>query len=269
MPLIEANDLQLDYAEIGQGAPVVFCHGLAGSYPRELPWAKILGKHGYKVVLFSARGHGKSTPVFDPEAYTFQAMVEDLRAVMDRLELEKAVVGGGSMGAATSLGFALKYPERLKALIQLGPAFGADRPEFVSAAFTIFADLIEEYGVDQAIDRISKNLPFLNDLTQMDPGIIQDMKDQWNTHDLASIVAAMRGVLKSRPFRDISELESINVPTLIVSSPDDPIHPMTVAEEYSRRIPDSELKVVPLSPPIYRRPAELAELIRRFCDRVG
>lgn len=266
MPFIDSGSVRLHYEENGEGAPVVFCHGLGGHCDRELPWTRKLADRGYRVVVYSARGHGKSTPLSDPGDYTFEAMRADLARVMDALKIESAIVGGGSMGAATTLAFTLNTPERVNALIQLGPAFGSAPIDMVAAGFSIFADYIEEHGVNQAIDNLVENVPEIKAMAAEDPGMIDDLREQWNSHVPSSLIAAMRGVPQSRPFADITDLDSINVATLIVASAGDPVHPLAVAEEYARHIPNSILKQVPLSPPLYRDPEALATLVGEFCD---
>lgn len=262
---IDSCSVRLHYEESGEGTPVVFCHGLGGHCERELPWTRELSAMGYRVVVYSARGHGKSTPLKNPGDYAFEAMRADLARVMDTLNIERAVVGGGSMGAATTLSFTLNFPERVSALIQLGPAFGSAPIDMVAAGFSIFADYIEEHGVDQAIDKLIENVPLIAAMAVEDPGMISDLREQWNSHEPSSLVAAMRGVPQSRPFSDITDLESIGVATLIVASAGDPVHPLAVAEEYARHIPNSNLRQVPLSPPLYRDPQALATLVGEFC----
>lgn len=266
MPFIDSDSGRLHYEESGEGAPVIFCHGLGGHCERELPWTRNLAERGYRVVVYSARGHGKSTPLTNPGEYTFELMQADLARVMDALKIEKAIIGGGSMGAATTLAFTLNAPERVSALIQLGPAFGSTPIAIVAAGFSAFAEYIEEYGVNKAIDKLIQNLPLIESMAAEDPEMIDDLREQWNAHEPSSLVAAMRGVPQSRPFTEITDLESIRVTTLIVASAGDPVHPLAVAEEYARHIPNSSLRQVPLSPPIYRDPQKLASLVGEFCD---
>lgn len=266
MPFIDSGSVKLHYEENGDGPPVVFCHGLGGHCEREIPWTRILSDRGYRVVVYSARGHGKSTPLQDPADFTFEAMRTDLAEVMDALDIERAIVGGGSMGAATTLSFVLNTSPRASALIQLGPAFGSAPIDMVAAGFSIFADYIEEHGVNKAIDNLVENVPLIGQMAAEDPGMIDDLREQWNSHEPSSLVAAMRGVPRSRPFTDIATLDSIDVPTLIVGSAGDAIHPLAVAEEYARHIPNSIFREVPLSPPLYRDPQALAALVGEFCD---
>lgn len=264
MPLIATNGIETHYEVVGDGIPVVFCHGLAGHCERELPWARSLAERGYQVVVYSARGHGLSTPIRDPASYTFELFRCDLEGLLDHLGFETAVLGGGSMGAAITLSYTLNNPARVRSLMQFGPAFGSQPISMVAGAFNIFADMINERGPDEAIDLLLDRLPLFADMARDDPGLIQDMRDQWNSHDRDSIVAAMKGVPADHPFDDIAALRSISIPTLIVAAPGDPIHPLTVAEEYHELIAGSRLEVVDLSPPLYRTPDRMASLMADF-----
>lgn len=267
MPHIPTNGISTHYEIIGEGRPVVFAHGLGGAADREVEWAGHAAESGYQIIVYSARGHGKSTPVTDPSLYSFDNFTDDLLALIDHLEIDDATFGGGSMGAAITLAFTLRHPERVKALMQFGPAFGEDSTGPVGDAFAMFADVVETEGVDRAIDLIISSLPDLQKRVANDPGMIDDLREQWSMHEPASFVAAMRGVPRGHPFNRLEDLESISVPTLIVATEEDPIHPMSVAKAYHKRIPSSELLAVEPDPPLYRRPKDMAAVVTDFLDR--
>src|SRR5207244_3821065 len=70
---------------------------------------------------------GASTPVRRPEDFDLPEMVADVQAVVDQLELAPAIVGGGSMGAAVALAYALEAPEDFRALVLCAPALSHER----------------------------------------------------------------------------------------------------------------------------------------------
>lgn len=97
----------------GVGAPVVFTHGLFCDHRLFAEPAKALLAHGYSVVRWDLRGHGRSTRGPTPN---FDTLVEDLAAVLDYFGLESVALVGHDQGAAISLAFALQYPDRVSAL---------------------------------------------------------------------------------------------------------------------------------------------------------
>ena len=112
IPRFVASDGLLLAAEtFGEGKPLVFAPGLTDNrgYIRRqlLPLAD-----RYRIVTYDQRGHGDSTPVTDPALYTPERMAGDMARILDAFDIERAVIGGESMGAATALLFAFTWPER-------------------------------------------------------------------------------------------------------------------------------------------------------------
>jgi pimeloyl-ACP methyl ester carboxylesterase len=113
------------YREYGQQGPALFImHGIFGMLDN---WHYVSGILGTtcKVVSFDARNHGKS---FHHPEMTFNAMAEDLIALMDHLGVEKGIVLGHSMGGKTAMHAAMHYPDRLEALIVADIAPKAYKP---------------------------------------------------------------------------------------------------------------------------------------------
>ena len=107
------------YYEVeGQGPPVVLAHGMSGdtSFWRGYGYVDKL-KAKYTVILFDARGHGRSDKPHEVENYDYRLRVGDVISVMDALGLVKTHYWGYSMGAHTGLGMAKLFPERLLSLV--------------------------------------------------------------------------------------------------------------------------------------------------------
>jgi len=116
MPTISFDDMHLHYEVHGSGPPIFLHHGLGGSsqyWYRHLPW---LTKK-YQVIIHDARGHALSTAPADYNRYSWEIMADDLHQLMEHLGIQKAIVGGLSMGCGVSHAFALKYPQKIRALI--------------------------------------------------------------------------------------------------------------------------------------------------------
>ena len=115
MPKLEANNLKFHYWQSGQGPEVVLVHGLGGNLAG---WH--LGivpelQQEYHVLTYDLRGHGRSDA--PPAGYTTGDMVEDLRGLLDALEIEKATLVGHSWGGDIVLHFTLLNPERVSEMI--------------------------------------------------------------------------------------------------------------------------------------------------------
>ena len=108
--------------EQGAGAPIVLLHGGGGTHHGCLGLAGALADR-YRVITPDLRGSGRS---HDGRPLSWGRLADDVAALMDRLAIERAVVGGPSMGAATALRCALRHPGRVSALVMVTPAYGGD-----------------------------------------------------------------------------------------------------------------------------------------------
>jgi 3-oxoadipate enol-lactonase len=129
MPLAKINGIELYYETHGEGPSIVFAHGGAGNH---LSWWQQVPALSakYRCITFDHRGFGVSHEAADgPGASAF---VEDLRALLDHLGIEKAALVGQSMGGWTVLGFAATYPRRTSALVLCDTTAGMDDAEVMA-----------------------------------------------------------------------------------------------------------------------------------------
>src|SRR4051812_49869690 len=124
---IDADGVMLSGEEAGQGSPVVLLHGLTATRRYVVMGSRALERGGHRVIAYDARGHGESDPAPSPEAYAYADLAADLRALLDDLGIERAVLAGASMGAHTLLRFALDHPSRVAGLVAITPAWTPDR----------------------------------------------------------------------------------------------------------------------------------------------
>lgn len=114
MPWASVNGAELYYELHGHGPPLLLSHSGWNDARQWDPVLPALARR-WQVVLYDRRGCGRSRSPTD--RYTWELWRDDLRALMDRLGIEAAYVGGCSYGALLSLELALAWPERVRALI--------------------------------------------------------------------------------------------------------------------------------------------------------
>ena len=109
---------RLAYEEHGAPAapPVFLIHGILLDSACNRDLAQTLASRGYRVILLDLLGHGRSDKPGHAKELRVDFFAEQLRTLMDHLGVDKAVIGGVSLGAITSLTFATQHPERVKAL---------------------------------------------------------------------------------------------------------------------------------------------------------
>ncbi len=227
----------------GEGPPIVLCHGLTASRRYVHHGSRALERAGYRVVTYDARGHGESDPAPPGEGYGYPGLVADLeRVVVAEVGEERFLLGGHSMGAHTAVAYALRHPERLAGLVVIGPTFtGAEAPPESLAYWDGLADALERGGVDDFVDYIDRSQEI--DLTWRD-SVLGFTRARMLLHrHPEAIVAALREHPRSRPFASLDQLETLELPALVVASHDaaDPGHPYAVAATYAERLPRARL----------------------------
>jgi pimeloyl-ACP methyl ester carboxylesterase len=118
MPYANNESVQIYYEVEGQGPPIVLAHGATGdtTFWRAYGYTDQLTDQ-YTVILFDARGHGRSDKPHNPEAYDYRLMVGDVIIILDTLGVSKTHYWGYSMGGYSGLGIAKRHSERLLSLI--------------------------------------------------------------------------------------------------------------------------------------------------------
>ena len=98
MPKITTDDgVTLAYEEAGAGTPVIFVHEFAGDARSWEPQMRHFSRR-YRAIAYNARGYSPSDVPTDPAMYSQKRACDDIRAVMDGLEIDVAHVVGLSMG---------------------------------------------------------------------------------------------------------------------------------------------------------------------------
>jgi pimeloyl-ACP methyl ester carboxylesterase len=126
-----SDGVELAFIDEGAGDPVVLVHGFASNITFnwiDPGWVSHLVKAGYRVIALDSRGHGQSQKLYDPADYSGLLMAEDVRRLMDHLEVARADVMGYSMGARISAFLGLAHPEGVRSLIFGGLGGNMVRP---------------------------------------------------------------------------------------------------------------------------------------------
>jgi pimeloyl-ACP methyl ester carboxylesterase len=221
------------------------------------------------VASYDARGHGDSSPAPDPRAYEYTDLVADLAGVLEKLGVDRAVLVGASMGAATALALAIERPDLVAALVQVTPAhlgLPQEDPRAL-ARWDALADGLELGGVEGFM-RAYGDPPVADRFKGL---ILEAIRQRIERHrHPEAVAAALRVVPRSTAFDGPDALGDVDAPTLVVASRDelDPEHPYSVAEAYVERIRDAELVTEREGEsPLAWRGARLSRAIIAFLER--
>jgi len=155
MPKAEVNGVELNYEVHGDGYPLVLAHGFTASLQMWADQIPAFAKK-YRVLVYDSRGHGASEGPTDLAQYDLWTCVEDQRALMDHLGIAEAYVGGLSMGGMIAMRFALKYPQRVRALLlcDTGPGLQGAHRHWFNALYGSAQNLIRTEGVGSWLKRM-------------------------------------------------------------------------------------------------------------------
>jgi pimeloyl-ACP methyl ester carboxylesterase len=147
MPSVDRDGVRFHYRTAGDedGFPVFLAHGLGGDVAQ--PFRLFAPPPGIHLLSFDCRGHGDTRPLGDPEKLRFTPFADNVVAVMDHLAIERAVIGGVSMGVGVALNATLRYPACVRALILVRPAWlDGPMPEPTRRIYATIAELIRRHG---------------------------------------------------------------------------------------------------------------------------
>jgi pimeloyl-ACP methyl ester carboxylesterase len=237
MPFFENDQLQFYFREQGSGIPFFFQHGLGGDTSQ--PFGIFRPPEGIRMLYFDCRGHGRTQPPGDPEKIGLASFSNDLLGLMAHLGIERAVVGGISMGAAVALNFTLRFPQHVLGLVISRPAW-LDGPMGKSAdIYAMIAQLIRRWGARRGLE-LFKQSEIYAEVFNLSPDAAKSLCGQFENPRAEESVAILERLPYDEPNHDRRQWASISVPTLIIASRQDPIHPFEYAGQIAQIIPNSE-----------------------------
>ena len=220
MPYITTDDgVKLHYEETGGGTPVVFVHEFAGDARSWEPQLRHFSRR-YRCIAYNARGYPPSDVPEDAERYSQERARDDIRAVLDALEIERAHVVGLSMGAFATLHFGMRYPERAISLVVAGGGYGAHPAQYrqFKADSMVHADAILKDGMAKFAATYGHG-PTRVQLQNKDPRGFDEYIRQLSEHSALGSANTQRGYQGRRPslYDLVEEMKRIKVPVLIVA----------------------------------------------------
>jgi len=222
MPVCQVGDININYKVYGEGFPLVLIHPFSASLGFWSPQVKKLSPK-YWVIAYDVRGHGLSSAPVGEENYTLDILVEDLHGLLEHLKIDKAYIGGLSLGGAVALGYAGRHPEKVQALLifDIHGGFSPPSDPAIKAAMAEGRAKGEQYArergmADFARRQIASRTAF--------PPVREDEQDQYIERMAKFSVNGYIGVGRATPWeaewqRQVAD--EIKVPTLITVGSND------------------------------------------------
>ncbi len=236
---VEKN-VRLHVTDLGEGQPIVLIHGWPLNNAMYEYQYQYLVQKGFRVIGISLRGFGKSDSPYG--RYDFDVFSDDIKVVLEKLNIENAVLGGFSMGGAVVIHYATKYSaahiSKLALFAAAAPSW-LQRPGFpYGLTETDAASFIELTRTDrpQVIDNFDKAFAATED------GISKGMSDWLKGINMdASPFAATQSITALAALDLRPELAKINIPVAIFHGVKDKLVDFALAEELHKGIKNSYL----------------------------
>lgn len=219
------------------GAPVLMIHGWGASVYTFRYALEALARAGRRALACDLRGHGLSDKPIGREAYSTSALLDDVRGVLDALDVERADLVGHSLGGGISLRFAVAHPERVRRLVLAAPV-GLTRPRFREIAHLLtpgFTNHFARYLPPRWLTMLLLRAAYA------DPRRLSErsVDEYWAPSQFPEYYMAVRSLLDRFTWEPLtpSELATIRARTLVILGSEDRL--IRGAEERARRIPNA------------------------------
>jgi pimeloyl-ACP methyl ester carboxylesterase len=231
----------------GAGAPILLSHGVLLSVRTWVRQLQTLPSAGFRVVAFDHRGHGESK--LGETGYSIDNLGDDVRTVLERLDLRDAVLVGHSMGGIAVQSFLLRHPEvaaeRVKGVVLMSTLARVPLAGPRAAGLRALIEKVAELAPDSQWLWGSRNLGFV--ITRLGFG----------RHPKPSHVELVRRMLLECAVdtrRDsprallgldlTARLPEVRLPTLVINGTADLLTPPAEARRIAELIPDARLELV-------------------------
>jgi len=254
------GESRLSYEVHGSGDRVlVYLHGLLMDSQMNRDLARTLAAQGHRVVLLDLLGHGESDKPLRASSYRMDGYAREVVALLDHLGVDRAVVGGVSLGAGVSLQVAVHAPERVQGLVFEMPVLEWAVP----AAALLFTPmlLVMHYAGRPAgaVTRLLARLPRTGN-----GGLDSVLALASSSPEVTK--AVLHGILTGPVAPTWEERAAIAAPALVIAHTRDVIHPFSDAEALADLLPNGRLEPARSMLELRLRPARLLERIAGFLD---
>ena len=258
MPLAPVNGIRLYYETHGKGPALVLAHGAGGNH---LSWWQQVPHFArrYRCVVFDHRAFGGSHDVRDGPGR--RAFAEDLRHLLDHLGIESCAMVAQSMGGRTAVGFALRNPGRVRALVLAGTTGGAvndgvrERQE-AHRQSPLGRLSLARRAVSPRLRRERPDLAYLYRLVgRLNPP---------RPRDFLAPIPGYRG-------SSAQALAALGIPILFLVGDEDTITPLEIVRLAHQQVPGSAFDVIPRAghSAYFERAEAFNERVGRFLAEAG
>ena len=252
---------RIGFDEYGEGErPIVLAHGLLMNRHMFERLGPALAARGNRVICVDLLGHGRSDQPDDLRLYSMPLFAEQVVALLDHLELERAVVGGTSLGANVALELAVRHPDRVEGLFIEMPVLD----NALAGVAAIFAPILLGLRMGRPAIELSSRIASLIPRTSF----LLDIGLDWARRRPDPSVAVLEGLLLGETAPPREQRIRIDKPALVVGHPRDPLHPFSDSGMLVEELGQARLIEANSILEWRTRPQRLNDELAQFLDEV-
>ncbi|WP_321494678.1 alpha/beta fold hydrolase [uncultured Desulfobacter sp.] len=235
----QLNGIQLAYDEAGQGPAVLLIHGFPLCRHMWGPQMQALAAAGFRAVVPDLRGFGESES--GTKVGSTDLLADDVIALMDSLGIEKAVVGGMSMGGYVLLNLLARYPQRICAACFIVTRADADDETARGKRNHLIAEV--KAGRPEVVPNVFTPLLFADGTVAARPDVVKQVRGWMEATPASGLVLGLEAI---RDRLDSSALlPQLKIPALIIGAREDKAIPPEKSTDLSEQIPGAQLCMLP------------------------
>jgi pimeloyl-ACP methyl ester carboxylesterase len=216
----------------GGGEPVVFIHAATGSSRVWEYQRPVFASRGYRVITYDRRGYGRS--VADPSGQQPGTGADDLNALIDHLKIDRFHLVATAAGGFVAWDYALSFPKRLRSLVVANSIGGVQDPDYQEAMRRL---------------RTPDFLAMSPDMRELGPAYrVSNPAGAERWRELERTARPTSAQPPPQTFRNkvtFSLLETIDVPTLLLTGDADMYSPPPIMRMFAARVKGSKAVVIP------------------------
>lgn len=245
---------------------VVLLHGFTSDNRMWLPIAGELSQD-YHVIAPDLRGHGATSAPDDLDSYTIEQYADDLKALLDHLEVDICALAGCSFGGMVALQFAVTWPERIAGLVLSDTSAAFEHPDYDDKyrkreeRIAAQTEIVDRFGTAELGKRAAKDVA--------DPFLAEGIRKRYSRLSREGFLGAAR-VRQERPGLVSVVGERLTMPVLVCIGEDDPVR--SASEVMARQLPAARqlmFKATGHGIPSLRPEAYAREVLNFFDDLEG
>ncbi|TWU30417.1 alpha/beta fold hydrolase [Bythopirellula polymerisocia] len=240
---VQLDTIQLTYSDSGSGQPVVLLHGFPLDHAMWTPQIVALSDHA-RVIAPDLRGFGQSTlgPQDAEQGVEMHQYAADILGLLDKIGVKEPVIlCGFSMGGYILWQFALRYPERVKAIVLCDTRAVADTAEAREGRIKT-ADEVLRLGTDSLVAGMLPKMLSKATLSQR-PEVVRQVTQIMRSCQPAAVAAALRGMAEREDVT--AKLAKISQPALIIVGTEDAISPPAEMRSISESLSHVQFVEIP------------------------